>query len=1047
MAFVHLHCHSPFSFLDGAATIQALVNRAAELEMPALALTDHDNLCGAVQFQKKALAAGVKPIQGVEVTLENGHHLVLLAKGPEGYANLCRLLTRAHLGNQRLHPRTSVQSLREHAEGLIALSGCRQGEIPNLMLHGKYREALAAAVQYREIFGPENFFLELQACRLPGDTAKNRALAQLADHLGLGIVASANVHYLGKDEFPVHDLLTCVRTLTKLEEIHPERRLNAENYLKDSREMGELFRDFPLALENSLRIAEECDPALNLNAQLFPAFPVPDGETPAGYLKKLVYEGATRRYRRIDDRIAHRLEHELNIICRLGYEEYFLLVWDVARYAREKGIRCAGRGSAADSAVAYCLFITDVDAIGRGLLFERFMSLERAEKPDIDIDFDSRYRDRVADYVYQKYGRDRVASVCTYNTFHGRSAIRDFGRAMGFPPDEIDRIAKRMPYFLADDIREAIEKVPELRNSGIPFQKFEQLIAACESVAGYPRFMGTHLGGLVISRDPLTAVTPLQITAKGVVVCQFDKEYVENLGLVKLDLLSLRTLSAVDDAVRVINRETTRLDYEYLTPDDRGTYEMLNAGETIGVFQLESPAQRALQSRLESSHFEDIVASVAIIRPGPIKGNMVEPFIARRQGKEEVAYLHPKLKPILEKTYGVVLFQEQVIEIATAVAGFTPGEADQLRRVMTHARNRKDMEDIGREFVRKAMARGVTQEVSETIFSYIAGYASYGFCEAHATAFANIAYKTAYLVKHYPAEFLAAILSHQPMGYYPPNTLCTEARRRGIGILPPDINRSGEAFAVEEGGIRVSLKQVKGMSESALKTILQARSEGAFLSLEDFCRRTAGEKGATRAVPRDTIKNLILCGTFDALHSNRRELIWRLPRVLAGRQERRNGVGLGPDSEQVPLEIDLSASMPGNRGITDFSGAEKFLKEFEILGIMVRGHYMGLLRKRLSARGFLPSSEVKKVQPGTTVKVAGLVVRPHRPPTKSGRVIVFMSLEDEDGLIDVTVFEDIYQRYGQMIFAETVPPLAVLGKVERRGNGVSVIAERIKELG
>lgn len=1037
MAFVHLHCHSPFSFLDGAATIQALVARAAEMGMPALALTDHDNLCGAVQFQKKALAAGVKPIQGVEVTLENGHHLVLLAKGPEGYSNLCRILTGAHLGNPRLHPKTSLQSLSEHSEGLFALSGCRRGEIPDLILHGKHRDALAAAIKYREIFGPENLFLELEDSRLPGDAAKNRALAQLADHLGLGIVASANVHYLGKDNFPVHDLLTCVRTLTKLEEIHPERRLNAENYLKDSKEMAELFRDFPLALENSVRIAEECEPALNLNTRLFPAFPVPDGETPAGFLRKLVYEGATRRYGRLDDRITHRLEHELNIICRLGYEEYFLLVWDVARYAREKGIRCAGRGSAADSAVAYCLFITDVDAIGRGLLFERFMSLERAEKPDIDIDFDTRYRDKVAEYVYQKYGRDRVAAVCTYNTFHGRSAIRDFGKAMGFVPDEIDRIAKRMPYFLADDIREAIEKVPELRNSDIPFQKFEQLITACEAVAGYPRFMGTHLGGLVISREPLTAVTPLQMAAKGVVVCQFDKEYVEDLGLVKLDLLSLRTLSAVDDAVRVINRETRRLDYEYLTPDDRETYGMLNAGETIGVFQLESPAQRALQSRLEASHFEDLVASVAIIRPGPIKGNMVEPFIARRQGKEEVTYLHPSLKPILQKTYGVVLFQEQVIEIATAVAGFTPGEADQLRRVMTHARNRKDMEEIGREFVRKATARGVSQKIAETIFSYIAGYASYGFCEAHAAAFANIAYKTAYLVKHFPAEFFAAILSHQPMGYYPPNTLCTEARRRGINILPPDINRSGEAFTVEEGGIRVSLKQVKGMSEPALKTILQARSDGPFLSLEDFCRRTAATKGDARAVPRDIIENLILCGAFDPLHSNRRELIWRLPPALAGRQAGRQG----------PLELDLSASISGSRGLADFSAAEKFIKEFEILGIMVRGHYMGFLRKRLSARGFLSSSEVKRIPPGTTVKVAGLVVRPHRPPTKSGKIIVFMSLEDEDGLVDVTVFEDIYQRYGQMIFAETVPPLAVLGKAERRGNGVCVIAERIKELG
>lgn len=560
--------------------------------------------------------------------------------------------------------------------------------------------------------------------------------------------------------------------------------------------------------------------------------------------------------------------------------------------------------------------------------------------------------------------------------------------------------------------------------------------------------MGTHLGGLVISRRPLVEVTPLQIAAKGCAVAQFDKEYIEDLGLVKLDLLSLRTLSAVDDASRMM--ASSGFDYERIIADDPETYKMLGTGETIGVFQLESPAQRALQARLQADRFEDIVASVAIIRPGPIKGNMVDPFLARRHGQEQITYLHPKLQPILEKTYGVVLFQEQVIEIATAVAGFSAGEADQLRRVMTKARNQEDMVAIGKLFTAKAMESGVDPAVADTIFSYIQGYASYGFCEAHAAAFANTAYKTAYLVRHHPAEYFASLMSAQPMGYYPINTLMGDARRRGVGLLPLDINRSDTAFTVEEWSpeawaafwageghrprfpelgkaIRIGFKQVKGLGEAAQAAVVGCRGASGYRSLLDFCVRTRG------AVPRDGIEALVMAGAFDCLHGNRRELLWQVPQAMEQ--------AWAEESAQSALVLGAAV-----RAIPDFSASEKYLKEYELLGLMVRGHFMSFVREKLQQERYLTAAEVKQAETGALVKAAGVPICPHRPPTRSGKIVVFLALEDETGLVDVTIFEDVYQRYGHLIFTDPRPPLAVLGRVERRGGHVSLTVSRVKAL-
>lgn len=1007
-AFVHLHVHSPFSFLDGAGSIEALVRRAADLGQPALALTDHNNLSGAVRFVRAAQAVGIKPILGTEVTTAGGYHLVLLARDEGGYRNLCRLLTQAHLEGGREQPAVTEENLAAHHRGLVALSGCRRGKIPSLILQGRLAEAETTARKLQTLFGSD-FYLELVAGLLPGDNYLHRTLAGLGAALEIKLVATGNVHYVHKEDFPLHDLFTCVRAHTTVSAVHSERPLNAENYLKPATEMAASLAAYPQALTESIRLAESLSPSLPMGKLLFPLFPAPPGETAVSMLHRLTFRGASERYSRLTDKLRRRLEQELAVISELGFADYFLVLWDVVREAKMRGIRCAGRGSAADSAVAYCLGITEVDAFNRQLLFERFLSRERAQQPDIDLDVDARRRDELAGYLKKRYGEDKVAAVATYSTFQARSAVRDLGKALGLGLQEIDQLAKKLPYFVpADGIKAAQEKVPELKNSNIPWERYEKLLGFCASAAGFPRHLGTHLGGVVVARESLSSLVPLQRSAKGAVVTQFDKDDIEDLGLVKLDLLSLRTLSAVEETLNLTAGAGKKIDYDRLPLSDAKTFELLRRGNTIGVFQLESPAQRALQRRLTADNMEDIVASLALIRPGPIKGNMVDPFVARRRGEEAVTYPHPDLKPVLSKTYGVVLFQEQVIEIARIMAGFSAGEADRLRRVMTHARSQKEMDTIGAEFISRAAERGITYEVAEKIFATMAGYASYGFCEAHAAAFATTAYKTAYLLAYYPAEYLAALLSCQPMGYYPSWVLIGEARRRNIKVLPPNINLSAAGYTVEEGKIRIGLKQIKGMEEKVLTELLALRKERPFATWEDLKNRSN--------LPVNLREALILTGAVSDFSPSRRALLWTEK--------------MGRADPKVP----------------DFTRAEKIALEWDNLGFSWSGHPLSLVRSQLERDGVLPIGTVFRQQPKSEVWIAGLPIRPHRPPTRSDRRVAFFSLEDETGLLDVTVFENTYRRCGHILFSGQLKPLLVRGYYQHRDFAQSFVAQEIKLL-
>lgn len=1023
--FVHLHVHSPYSFADGASTIDELAAKAADLGMPALAVTDHNNLSATVRFVKAAKRCGIKPIVGAELTLEGGHHLTVLCRDNRGYRNLCRILTSAHLDNPRKQPEVRLAAIAEDPEGLIGLSGCRRGLVPSLILRKNFMEAKEAVRKQRDTFEKGSFFVELSETLLPGSNSLNRYLQELATVEGLRTVATNNVHYASKEDFFVHDVLTCIRTLTRLEDVHPERRLNAENYLKSEEEMKSEFRGFEAAVQATAEIAAMCECPVQMGVPNFPSFQVPPGFSSAReFLRRLTFSGAEQRYGKITSEIRRRLEHELYVIEKLGYEDYFLVVWDLVKFAREQGIRNAGRGSAADSAVAYCLRVTDVDPIAQNLLFERFLSLERGEKPDIDVDFDSRRRDEVSTYVRGKYGEAHVAAVATYNTFQGRSAVRDAGKAMGYSEDEIYAIAKRLPHYAALG-RDAFLAIPELRDLGIPENKLDTLLKVAERLTNLPRFLATHLGGLVIARNPVTELSPVERSAKGITIVQFDKDDVEDLGLVKIDLLSLRTLGAVDDSLGYLRSGGTDLDYDRIPLDDKATYQRLQTGETVGIFQLESPAQRALQARLGADNIEDIVASVALIRPGPIKGDMVEPFIKRRQGLEQVSYLEPRLEGILRKTYGVILFQEQVIEIASTIAGFSPGEADQLRRVMTHSRSGAEMERLGQIFVAKAVEKGMLKETAEAIFQCMKGYASYGFCEAHARAFGTTAYKTAYLLEHHPAQFFGAILNNEPMGFYPVSTICVEARSRGVKITGPALNRSRKDVVVEDNEIVLPFRMINGMNAKVMEDIERERESGRFRSFSDFVKRVRP--------PVDVLRAMVLCGVFDEFGVSRKKLVWS----LSTRYE---------DAE-VPVAMDgaLVEEPPEDDALAgpDFTVQEKIGFEYSILGLGISGHPVALWREVLRKEGFLGSCELKTIPKGEHVKVGGIPVRPHRPPTRSGKTIVFLSLEDEHGLIDVTCFENVYKRYGKFLFPGEILPLGVWGQVERRGNAVSVTAKTV----
>lgn len=1012
MGWAALHNHSAFSFLDGSSTPEALVAAAVACGVDTVALTDWHRVSGLVAFMTAAEQAGIKPVAGATVQVEaegraqDEGRLVLLVPTPDRYVQLTRLLTCAAKTHPRRAPQVSWEALAQHGPGLVALSGGRRGVLDPKLQRGARKQAGAVAQRLANIFGRE-FYLELSAGWMPGDRMIHAALRDLGEVLHLPLVAAAEVHHADAAGFVPYDLMVAIRHGLSVETPHPDRPFNAAGRMQSQAEIAQALGDhFPLAQRATLALAERLEPPRLLGPKRLPKW----GEEGDSFrlLVQRTKAGAARRYGSGWRRWSGRLTHELSVIRDLGFQDYFLVVEDVAAFARRQGIRFAGRGSAADSVVAYCLGITQVDAARRGLLFERFLSRERAEAPDIDMDFDARRRDEVADYVRQRYGADRVAAVATYQSFRARLAVRQVGKVLGFPADVLDELAKSLPTRSLSKLEdaEAWEEVPELRALNLP-PAYRRVVEWARCLEGLPRHIGTHLGGLVISGEPLEQVTPVEPSAKGVALTQFDKRDVEQLGLLKLDLLSLRTFTALEYTHAAIRAEAPTFREEEMELEHPEVYRRLAAADSIGVFQLESPAQRALARRLEPDRFEDLVASLALIRPGPIKGNMVDPFVARRRGDEPVQYPHPDLEPILKKTYGVVLFQEQVIAIASTLAGFTPGEADQLRRVMTHARSEADMADLGQLFLDKATARGIDLDMAQEVFQQMVGYASYGFNEAHAAAFAQTAYHTAYLLDRFPGPFFTGLLNAQPMGYYPIDVLVTEARRRGVEILPLAVGESQSDFewVPSRQAIRVGFRALAGWGTAAA-TRLMTLPTG---DLEAVWRHSGIDVGR--------LAQLVRLGAFDAWDPDRERCLGRLWSLDP------LGLGTGQGSGRA------------------WTLADRLYWEYHLLGFGQTTQLMSLWRSTLADQGYQTTHAANHAGEDSWVRTAGVLVRPHRPPTRSGRLMVFFSLLDETGLLDASMNEAGYAKYGQHLFApRRRGVLAVAGRMRRGTLAVSSVA-------
>jgi len=1041
MGFTHLHTHSNFSFLDSGSSVKTLLDQAKAVGCESLALTDHDGLYGAVRFYEYAHKIGIKPIIGTEIKLEDDSHLVLLARNMQGYSNLCKIITRAHLSHEKGKAAASLDVISEFSDNIFCLSGCEKGEVTSLVRAGNLVDAENAAAKYMEIFGRDSFLIELQNHMLPSTGLVNSQLNDIASRLGLRTVATNNVHYATKDDFKIQDVLVCVRTLTTLDQQSPDRKRNAEYYLKSPQAMANLFTKYPKAVAATDWIAAQCNLDLGLGMFRFPGFPVPDGETAYSHLCKICYEALDRLYHPITPKVTERLQHELKIINDLGFPEYFLAVWDIVNYARSNGIRCSGRGSAADSIVAYCLGVTIADPIAHNLLFERFLNPERKGMPDIDIDFDAARRDEVINYIYQHYGEDKVAMVCTVSTLKARSSIRDIGKAMDFAPDDIGALASVLPHVGAKRIREAVETLPELRKSNLPIQKLEALIDICEKVDDFPRHLSVHLCGVVVSRELLTELVPLEWATKGMIVSQYDKDDIETLGLVKMDILGLRNLSAIEDCLAILKSRGIELDIDNIPLDDEPTFEMLRTTKTLGCFQVESPGMRGLLARLQPRIFEDIIAQISLFRPGPMQADMINPFIARRHGLEEVSYSHPSLEPALGETYGVILYQEQVLSVSHALAGFTYGQADSLRRAMTNGRGQDEMEKIKEGFLDGARRNGVASKVADEVFSKLRAFAAYGFCKAHAASFAVITYQTAYLKAHYPAEFMAGILCNEPMGFYPANVIIEEARRLGIRILNVDVNASEKKYTVEydengKSGIRIALSQVKGISGAEVDSIVSSRQKlhsKAFSSFGDFKRRTNCDKA--------TIENLINCGAFDSLGISMEKLLWLSGEPQSNADKNNGNTGfedLIPEFSEPDMDFKTCELEP-------MSIRDRVRVDYDILGLSSICHSMVFYRDKLTKARIFAANDLLNLPNNTIVRVAGVAVVCMRPPTRSGTVVVFITLEDETGVADFVVFPTVYEQYGKVIYGNTA--LILEGKLQRIGEyGVSIVVRKVYPL-
>jgi DNA polymerase-3 subunit alpha len=1061
--FVHLHLHSQYSLLDGANRIEDVVQAAAAAGMPALALTDHGNLFGAIEFYRKAKKAGVKPILGMEAYVAQGsrlerepgrggsNHLVLLARDERGYANLIRLTSRSYLEGFYYKPRVDRELLRAHSEGLIALSACLKGEVNEQIL--KRQEGLAErrACELRDVFGEGNFFLELQDHNLESQQAANEALRRIAGRTGIPLVVTNDCHYLRRDDHLAHDVLLCIGTQKTQAETDRLRYGSQEFYLKGAEEMYARFPQDRAALENTLLIAERCNLEIPSGSFHLPEFPVPDGYNVQSFFEEVTRAGLEERLAELRARRAqggpvkypeevyrHRLETEIQVIERMAFPGYFLIVWDFIRYARESGIPVGpGRGSAAGSLVSYALRITDIDPLQYDLLFERFLNPERISLPDIDIDFCMRGRGQVIQYVNEKYGRDRVAQIITFGTLAAKAVIRDVGRVMGVPYAKVDRIAKLVPD-MTKSLAEAAREIDALKTEVASDPEVRQIVEIGSRLEGLTRHASLHAAGVVITPRPIEELVPLYKTNKDEVVTQWDKDVVESLGLLKMDFLGLRTLTVIDDALKILRHQNVELDLDGVPLDDPEIYRLFCEGRTNGIFQFESAGMKDLLRRAQPSKFEDLAAFNALYRPGALSVGMVEEYIQRKTGRKKVRLILPETRPILEETYGVIAYQEQVMQIAVEIAGFTMGEADVLRKAMGK-KKAEVMAEQKEKFVAGAVGRGFARAKAQELWEYIEPFAGYGFNKSHSVAYAMLAYKTAYLKAHYPMAFMAAMLTSEISAADEVGKYMQECREMGIRVLPPDVNESGWAFTVAGDAIRFGLGAVKGVGEGAVESILAARHRaGAFSSLLHLACEV------DLSLNRKVLECLIKSGACDAFGPHRAALYAEIDRVVDSAQNRRREREAG----QGALFAGPAALAPSAVAAPEWSESERLRGEKETLGFYLTGNPLAEHQRDLERLGTLTTADLRDAAGGGPVSIAGVVTRLRRLKIKSGvnagRLMGRFVLEDVHGAVAVALFADQMQRFGHLLDDEA--RVLVKGLVRDRGAELEMTVDDVVPL-
>ncbi|MCB2228486.1 MAG: DNA polymerase III subunit alpha [Desulfarculaceae bacterium] len=1063
--FVHLHCHTQYSLLDGAIRLPDLMKRAKELGMDSVAVTDHGNMFGAIHFQLAAQKAGLKPIIGCEVYVAPGdrrekeakpgqeiaNHLVLLAKDLTGYQNLVRLVSAGYTEGFYYKPRIDMELLSKHSQGLIALSACLSGKVPSLLMNDRIEQAEAEAKEFLSIMGEGNFFLELQDAGLPEQKKVNPMLVDLGQRLGIGLVATNDCHYLTRDDHEAHDVLLCIQT-GKTVDASDRMKLSNETYYKTPEEMSALFGHVPGAIENSVEIASRCNVEIPLGNLRFPVFSLDNGETAEDRLRKEAREGLQERIAELTARgqaidkqeYADRLAYELDVLVQMGFAGYFLVVADFINWAKDHGIPVGpGRGSAAGSLVAFSMRITDLDPIRYGLIFERFLNIERKSMPDIDVDFCQFRRPEVIEYVTEKYGSDRVAQIITYGSMQARAVIRDVARALNVPYADADQIAKLVPTKLGISLDEALDTEPRIRERMKADPQVNKLINIARSLEGLPRHASTHAAGVVIGDVPLDEVVPLyRNPSDESVVTQFDMKCVEKAGLIKFDFLGLKTLTVIAYAVQMV-RANHDPDFaiESVDLEDKETYELLSRGDTTGVFQLESSGMKELLAKLKPGVFEDVIALVALYRPGPLESGMVDDFVARKHGQKEVSYFFPELEPVLKETYGVIVYQEQVMEIARRLAGYSLGEGDILRRAM----GKKDPQVMNQQkerFLEGALEHGISRAESGNMFDLIAKFAGYGFNKSHSAAYALITFQTAYLKAHFPLEFMAALLTSEVNDTDKVMAHIGECREHGLTVKPPDINLSAMDFTVVDEAIRFGLAAVKNVGRGAVEAILEARAEGGeFAGLHEFCERVD-----LRKVNRRVLESLVKCGAFDSTGAHRAQLMAVLDEALEHGQKVRRDIDAGQGSI---FDLMGGASGPGPAApelpnVPPWAEADRLGYEKEAIGFYITGHPLSDFQDEIKRLGTLDTVALKAASDGMTVTLAGVAAALKQKVTKKGDRMAFVSLEDLKGTVEVICFPDCFAKAEEFLKGDE--PLLVKGTVDKDERGVKVKATSVEPL-